>query len=152
VRRVVEEFHWEGMRSERKGVMVSGGQSHQWECRTSRSHQRERDMTCGHRHLRSRTAPTLHRGADYVGTTLPHTRDSQNNGGETRAFLSYPVDVGGHPCVCVPLLYICGVTSWVFITNNRKVTGAKPKFPFVPEHMHGLSCLIEFDVFKILSD
>ena len=71
----------------------------------TRERERERrDMTCGLRHQRSRTAPTLHRGADFVGTTLPHTRDSQNNGGETRAFLSYLVDFGGNPRV-----YVCPV-------------------------------------------
>ena len=107
-----------------RGVMVSrvtttpvGVVGHQGVTRE----RKRRDMTCGHRHLRSRTAPTLHRGADYVGTTLPHTRECQNNGGETRAFLSYLVDVGGHPVYTCALLYVCGVTSWVYITNNRKL-------------------------------
>jgi hypothetical protein len=115
-----------------RGVMVSrvtttpvGVVGHQGVTRE----RKRRDMTCGHRHLRSRTAPTLHRGADYVGTTLPHTRECQNNGGETRAFLSYLVDVGGHPRVYVcPVVCICGVTSWVYITNNRKLFDYKPLF------------------------
>jgi hypothetical protein len=107
VRRVVEEILWEGMRSEREGVMVSGVTTtpvgvvgHQG---VTRERER-RDVTCGHRHRRSHTAPTLQRGADYVGTTLPHTRANQNIGGETWAFLSYLVDVGGHPCVNVCLV------------------------------------------------
>ena len=137
MRRVVEEILWEGMRSERERNHGLKSDNHtSGSCRTPRNRQREkerRDMTCGHRHQRSHTAPTLHRGADYVGTTLPHTRANQNNGGETRAFLSYLVDVGGHPCVYVcPVVCICGVTSWVYITNNRKLFDYKPHFFYLP--------------------
>ena len=109
--RVVGEFHWEEILSDTKGVKASGRTTTPVGVVGQQGVIKERgDLTSGHRHLRSHVARTLHRGADYVGTTLQHTRDSQNNGGETRAFLSYRGRRWSSLSMCV-LLYICGVTS-----------------------------------------
>ena len=97
MRRVLEESQWEGMRSKRSHGL--GSDNHTCgSCQGARRHLRERgDMTGSHQHLRSYAARTLHRGVGYADATLPHTRTVLNHRRETRAFLFYPVGVGGRP-------------------------------------------------------
>jgi hypothetical protein len=103
VRRVLEESHWEGIRS--KGVMVLGVTTTPVGVVGGQGDTGERgDMTGSHQHLRSYAARTLHRGVGYVSATLLHTRAVLSNEQETRAFLFYPVGVP--ESVCVPIVYV----------------------------------------------